>query len=153
MKSNDHMCAMQEIHKGFTLLTDCRDECWITWLEFSNQAWTPGTLGAGRIVNYVCLNIMNTCELWWVEPSPTKSLWSSSSFLGFPGGESARSFMWGATLPCFTEKGSTHLTAVVNLPSEQFRSATFSMMTCKVLWTASRIGDCEVSEPLLSTRH
>lgn len=36
---------------------------------------------------------------------------------------------------------------------EQFRSATFSMMTCKVLWTASRIVDREVSEPCLSTGH
>lgn len=32
----------------FMLLIDCRDECWITWLGFSSQAWTQGTLGAGR---------------------------------------------------------------------------------------------------------
>lgn len=36
---------------------------------------------------------------------------------------------------------------------QQVRSATFSVMTRKVLWTESRIADREVSEPLLSTGH
>lgn len=86
--------------------------------------------------------------------SPTKSLWSSSSFLSFPGGESTQSLMWGATMSCFTAQGSTHLTAVVNLPSGTNRSDLQHLIWWHaVLWTEPRIPDREVSEPLLSTRH
>lgn len=148
------LCPTQENHKGFMLLSDCRDECWITWLRFSSQAWAPGTPGAGRIVNYVWLNIMNICELKWVEPRPAKSLWSSHFILQFP--------WWGINTkpPARCHAVLLHCTGPCTLGccggsalwDWQVRSATFAMMTRKVLWTESRIVDCEVSEPLLSTR-